>query len=159
MGDALVSGRSASDALGMREAVIPSEGSEYPVIPSERSESRDPHIPAPARAIVWVGGHATSYLRAGCGAVVVLLVADHDGPKALELIALLSTLHLVIAPSVPSGVALADWLANLMDGLGIATASVVAEPAFIDDVRGLARDDGERVLRVTELNGGAEVRW
>ncbi|HKP16462.1 MAG TPA: hypothetical protein VJT85_10355 [Gemmatimonadaceae bacterium] len=149
MGDALVSGRSASDALGMREAVIP----------SERSESSDPHIRTPARAIVWVGGHATSYLRAGCGAVVVLLVADHDGPKALELIALLSTLHLVIAPSVPSGVALADWLANLMDGLGIATASVVAEPAFIDDVRGLARDDGERVLRVTELNGGAEVRW
>ena len=107
---------------------------------------------APARAVVWVGGQATSYLRAGCGAVVVLLMAEHDGPSALELLAVLSAVHLVIAPSVPRGVALASWLANLMDGLGIATASVVAEPAFIDDVRRLARDDGERVREVTELN-------
>ena len=108
---------------------------------------------APARAIVWVGGHATSYLRAGCGAVVVLLMADHDGPKALELIALLSTIHLVIAPSVPSGIAIGSWLSSVMDGLGIVTACVVAEPAFIDDVRRLARDDGERVSGVTELDG------
>ena len=106
---------------------------------------------APARAVVWVGGQATSYLRAGCGAVVVLLMTEHDGPMALELIAVLSAVHLVIAPSVPHGVALASWLANLMDGLGIATASVVAEPAFIDDVRRLARDDANLVREVTEL--------
>ena len=107
---------------------------------------------APARAVVWAGGQATSYLRAGCGAVVVLLMTDHDGPAALELIALLSAVHLVIAPSVPAGVTVASWLQNLMDGLGITTASVVAEPVFIDDVRRVARDDGERVRAVTELN-------
>jgi hypothetical protein len=106
---------------------------------------------APARAVVWMGGQATTYLRAGCGAVVVLLMVDYDGPAALELIALLSTVHLVIAPSVPSGVAIASWLANLMDGLGISTARVVAEPVFVDDVRRLARDDEGRVQDVREL--------
>ena len=106
----------------------------------------------PARAVVWIGGQATTYLRAGCGAVVVLLMVEYDGPAALELIALLSTVHLVIAPSVPSGIAIASWLANLMDGLGIATASVVAESAYFDDVWRLAHDDGERVRGVTELN-------
>ncbi|HEX7979572.1 MAG TPA: hypothetical protein VF461_13280, partial [Gemmatimonadaceae bacterium] len=82
---------------------------------------------APARAVVWVDGQATSYLRAGCGAVVVLLMADYDGPAALDLIALLATAHLVIAPSVPRGVELAGWLAKLLEGLGIASASFVAE--------------------------------
>ena len=106
---------------------------------------------APARAVVWMGGQATTYLRAGCGAVVVLLMVDYDGPAALELIALFSTVHLVIAPSVPSGVAIASWLANLMDGLGISTARVVAEPAFVDDVWRLARDDEGRVQDVREL--------
>jgi len=105
----------------------------------------------PARAVVWMGGQATTYLRAGCGAVVVLLMVDYDGPAALELIALLSTVHLVIAPSVPSGVAIASWLANLMDGLGISTARVVAEPAFVDDVWRLARDGEGRVQDVREL--------
>ena len=106
---------------------------------------------APARAVVWVGGQATTYLRAGCGAVVVLLMADYDGPTALEFIALLSTVHLVIAPSVPSGVAIASWLANLMDGLGVSTARVVAEPAFVNDVWRLARDDEGRVQDVREV--------
>lgn len=106
---------------------------------------------APARAVVWMGGQATTYLRAGCGAVVVLLMVDYDGPAALELIALLSTVHLVIAPSVPSGVAIASWLANLMDGLGISTARVVAELVFVDDVRRLARDDEGRVRDVREV--------
>ena len=125
MGHPLVSGRSAGDAIA--------------------------RAGAPARAVVWVGGQATSYLRAGCGAVVVLLMVDSDGPTALELIALLSTVHLVIAPSVPSGVAVGIWLVSMMDGLGITTASVIAERVFIDDVRRLAHLDGERVHRVTEL--------
>ena len=107
---------------------------------------------APARAVVWAGGQATSYLRAGCGAVVVLLMSDYDGPTALELIALLSTVHLVIAPSVPSGVAIASWLTNLLDGLGITTMNIFAERAFIDDVRRLALDEEILVRDVAELN-------
>jgi hypothetical protein len=106
---------------------------------------------APARAVVWAGGQATSYLRAGCGAVVLLLMAEHDGPAALEVVALLSTIHLVIAPSVPGGIVVASWLAGVMDGLGIASASIVAERAFMDGVREFASDDGDRVREVTEL--------
>lgn len=106
----------------------------------------------PARAVVWAGGHATSYLRAGCGAVVVLLMSDYDGATALELIALLSTVHLVIAPSVPSGVAIGTWLTNLLDGLGITATNVFAERAFIDELRGLALDGDILVRDVAELN-------
>ena len=123
-----------------------------PLVSGQSPSEAKARAGAPARAVVWAGGQATSYLRAGCGAVVVLLISDYDGPTALELIALLSTVHLVIAPSVPSGIAIASWLANLMDGLGIATASVVAETAYFDDVWRLAHDDGERVRGVTELN-------
>ena len=87
-----------------------------------------------------------------CGAVVVLLMSDYDGAAALELIALLSTVHLVIAPSVPSGVAIASWLTNLLDGLGLTTTNIFAERAFIDDVRQLALDDEILVRDVAELN-------
>ncbi|HEX7980786.1 MAG TPA: hypothetical protein VF461_19430, partial [Gemmatimonadaceae bacterium] len=85
---------------------------------------------------------------------VVLLMADYDGPAALDLIALLATAHLVIAPSVPRGVELVGWLVKLLEGLGIATASVIAERAFIDDVRRLAREDATLVREVAEVNGG-----
>ena len=122
-----------------------------PLVSDQSPPDANARAGAPARAVVWVGGQATTYLRAGCGAVVVLLMVEYDGPAALELIALLSTVHLVIAPSVPSGVAIASWLANLMDGLGISTARVVAEPAFADDVRRLACDDEGRVQDVKEV--------
>jgi len=110
---------------------------------------------APARAVVWAGGEATTYLRAGCGAVVILLMADYDGPTALELIALLSMAHLVIAPNVPRDVPLPGWLASLLEGLGLASVRVVAERAFIDDVRCVARDDASLVRVVEELG----VAW
>ena len=107
---------------------------------------------SPVRAVVWSGGQATHYLRAGSGAVVLLLMAEHDGPAALAHIASFATDHLVIAPSVPSGVALASWLPNLLDGLGIGSTSVVAERAFISELQQLARDDQALVCGVTELN-------
>ena len=106
---------------------------------------------SPARAVVWVGGQATHYLRAGSGAVVVLLMAEHDGPAALERIASLATNHLVIAPGVPSDVTLASWLPDLLDGLGIGSASLVAERAFISELQQLARDDESLVREVAEL--------
>jgi hypothetical protein len=106
---------------------------------------------SPARAVVWVGGQETSYLRAGCGAVLLLLVAEYDGPGALELIALLSTTYLVIAPQVPQHGVLGSWLANVMDGLGIATASVAAESAFVGDLLRLADECDGRVKGITEL--------
>ena len=116
----------------------------------------------PARAVVWAGGVRTEYLRAGSGAVVLLLVGEHDGPAALELIEMISSAFLVIAPGVPSGVAFASWLSNVMDGLGIASACVVAETTFFDEAERFAASAEGRVHRVALLEAravGAGVVW
>jgi hypothetical protein len=106
---------------------------------------------APVRAAVWAGGEETRYLRAGCGAVMLLLMNEYDGPAALEVIAMLSTAYLVIAPRMPGGRRLGGWLANVMDGLGITSASIAAESAFVDEARRFAEQEDGRVRRVTEL--------
>ena len=121
------------------------------------SESAGARAGSPARALVCVGAEETEYLRAGCGAVVVLLTAEYDGPAALELIALLSAAFLVIAPRVPRAVAFNVWLANLLDGLGFARASIVAETAFTADVLRFATDDDARVHRVAVLAASSET--
>ena len=115
-----------------------------------------------ARAVVWAGGVRTEYLRAGSGAVVVLLVGEHDGPGAMEIIELLSSAFLVIAPSVPRGVPFASWLSNVMDGLGIASACVVAETTFFAEAERFAAGAEGRVHRVALLEtrpAGAGVVW
>jgi len=112
---------------------------------------------SPARAFVCVGAEETEYLRAGCGAVVVLLTAEFNNPAALELIALLSASFLVICPRIPRGVAFADWLSNVMDGLGFARVSIVAETTFVTDVLRLAAEDEARVHRVAVLAARSEI--
>jgi hypothetical protein len=106
---------------------------------------------SPARAFVCVGAEETEYLRAGCGAVVVLLTAEFDNPAALALIALLSAGFLVISPRIPRGVVFANWLSNVMDGLGFARVSIVAETPFVAEVLRFAADDEARVHRVAVL--------
>jgi len=115
-----------------------------------------PRAGSPARAVVWAGGARTEYLRAGSGTVVLLLVGEYDGPGALELIELISSAFLVIAPSVPRGVAFASWLSNVMDGLGIASACVVAETTFFADAERFAAAAEGRVRRVALLEARAE---
>ena len=117
---------------------------------------------SPARAVVWAGGVRTEYLRAGGGAAVLLLVGEYDGPGAMELIELLSSAFLVIAPSVPRGVEFASWLSNVMDGLGIASASVVAETTFFAEAERFAAGAEGRVHRVALLEAkpaGTGVVW
>jgi len=115
-----------------------------------------------ARAVVWAGGVRTEYLRAGSGAVVLVLVDEHDGPGAMEIIELLSSAFLVIAPSVPGDVAFPSWLSNVMDGLGIASACVVAETTFFAEAERFAAVAEGRVHRVALLEtrpAGAGVVW
>jgi hypothetical protein len=117
---------------------------------------------SPARAVVWAGGVRTEYLRTGGGAVVVLLMGEYDGPGAMELIELLASAFLVIAPSVPRGVAFASWLSDVMDGLGIASACIVAETTFLADAERFAAAAEGRVHRVALLearSAGAGVVW
>ena len=103
---------------------------------------------SPARAVVWAGVVRTEYLRAGAGAVVVLLMGEHDGPGAMELIELLASTFLVIAPSVPKDVAFAGWLSDVMDGLGIASAQVVAEAEVFAEAERFAAGAEGRVTIV-----------
>jgi hypothetical protein len=112
---------------------------------------------SPARALVCIGDDETEYLRAGCGAVVVLLTREYDGPATLELIALLSAGFLVIAPRVPRGTAFSGWLSNLMDGLGFVRASIVAETPFVAEVLRFAVEDEARVHRVAVLTARSET--
>ncbi|MFL5619273.1 MAG: hypothetical protein ACJ79A_12880 [Gemmatimonadaceae bacterium] len=112
-----------------------------------------------ARAVVWAGGVRTEYLRAGSGAVVVLLLGEYDGPRAMELIELISSAFLVIAPSVPRGVAFASWLSDLMDGLGIASACIVAATTFFAEAERFAAAEEGRVHRVASLEARPAGTW
>jgi hypothetical protein len=121
------------------------------VVNDSSETATTPRADAPARGVVWADGARTEYLRAGSGAVVLLLMGEYDGPGAIELIALLSSAFLVIAPSVPRGVAFASWLSNVMDGLGIASACVVAETTFFAEAERYAAEVEGRVHRVQLL--------
>ena len=110
---------------------------------------------SPARAVVWAGEVRTEYLRAGSGAVVLLLMGEYDGPGAMELIELLSSAFLAIAPSVPRGAAFASWLSNVMDGLGIASAQIMAETTFFAEAEQFAAGAEGRVQRVVLPEAGS----
>ena len=90
----------------------------------------------PVRAVVYAGGEETPYLRAGRGDALVLLIDEYDGPLALELIAVLSAKFLVIAPRMPQKEgeeAPGPWLANVIEGLGLARASILTQTGFMTD--------------------------
>ena len=84
-------------------------------------------------AVVQVGEVATSYLRCGRGPRRVLVALDAD--ERLRLLAALAVEHCVIAPlppsqatSPPHATALAGWLRDVLDGLGLQQADVVLGP-------------------------------
>jgi hypothetical protein len=132
------------------------------VVKDTSKTATTPRAGQSARGVVWAGGARTDYLRAGSGAVVLLLVGEYDGPGAMELIDLLSSAFLVIAPSVPRGVAFASWLSNVMDGLGIASARVVAETTFFAEAERFAAGAEGRVHCVVLLEArpmGAVAEW
>lgn len=111
--------------------------------------SPDVDVPAPGaahssappsvRAVLDAGAVSTTYVRAGSGAPVLLLHARARTDAAdARLFCELSRRFRVIAPDVISpigsaeahgatGVAFSCWLRDLLDGLGLARASVVAD--------------------------------
>ena len=106
------------------------------------------------RAVVCAGDQETEYLRAGRGDVVVLLLEEHDGRGALELIAMLSAAFLVIVPRVPRQIdeeTLGTWLSNVADGLGIGQFSIVAESPFIVGAMQFSTTGDDRVRRLALL--------
>jgi pimeloyl-ACP methyl ester carboxylesterase len=117
----------------------------------------------PARALVCAGAVETEYLRAGCGAPVLLLLhgratdwwnedpAPESARRAFEL---LSARYRVIAPTIPAGVGFATWLGDFLDGLGVDRPSVVAEPGLALAAQLFAIEQPGRVHCVAVLYDG-----
>jgi hypothetical protein len=110
-----------------------------------------------ARAIVDAGAVATSYLRAGAGAPVVLLTSAHsDDVAGGPLLAGLAAHYRVIAPDLAAGgptpagcpTCFAAWLRGVLDGIGAGCVSIVAEEAYALRVLSFVFSDPARVDRV-----------
>jgi hypothetical protein len=111
-------------------------------------------------AVVQVGEVATSYLRCGRGAPIVLVALD--AALRLRLMAGLSREHCVIAPllppqatSPPDATSLADWLRGVIDGLGLEQAEIVlaADAAVLALPIRAACEQPVRVLRYGSRSG------
>ena len=114
----------------------------------------------PVEAVLQAGDTETLYRRAGDGPPVLLLctgvLADPLGGRLFERLALRAR---VIAPILPGGgrvtAALADWLDEVTEGLGLVRPTVVIDemlaPALLDgDVAAPARFAGV----VVAIGGG-----
>lgn len=123
-------------------------------------EANAPLSSAPAaltRATVYAGATATEYVRAGCGAPVLLLAERGADP----LLTALGARFRVIAPELPCRVVTPEpgtsappfsvWLRDFLDGLGIARVDVVATEAYGVRALSYCLVDPARVGRIALL--------
>jgi hypothetical protein len=122
-----------------------------------------PGAPAPAfsrsrarlaHAVVVARGVETRYTRLGCGTPVVMLRAARADVEHDDWVLRLGERFRVLVPVLPAAVdpqveqQFAVWLRDLLDGIGVERAHLVAEPALAGPVAAFARSDGLRVHRV-----------
>lgn len=118
------------------------------------SPGAPPLAVAPIRAVVQAGSTETRYCRAGSGAPVLLLGAGGmAGPFVLPLFHALAGSFRVIAPEPPGdaggdGVPVCRWLRDVIDGLGLARPSIVADESLGVACLSFALADPERVERL-----------
>jgi hypothetical protein len=85
-------------------------------------------------AYVQAGSVETSYLRAGCGAPLILLT-HRSAAELIEdpLVHALSARFRLIVPLLPPvGVDAGGWLRDVMDGLGLEEARVLVDTEVAD---------------------------
>lgn len=109
-------------------------------------------------ALLVTGATETSYHRAGAGAPVLLLfpggLADPLGARLFERLA---DRFRVIAPVQPAevgkggAVPVSKWLRDLVDGLGLVRASIVADEPCAGAALGFALMELERVAGVVAV--------
>lgn len=125
--------------------------SDAPLVPRERGE---PARAVPTRAVLSAGGVETAYLRVGAGAPVVVLRAGAADGAASPLVLALADRFRVLAPVPPAGLAgrgddaFAAWLRDVLDGLGVDGATIVAEGAMAPPALAFALADPLRVRRI-----------
>jgi hypothetical protein len=98
----------------------------------------------------------TRYRRSGTGPAVLVL-QPADGPGALwpELLPQLEESHRLIVPEAPpAGIDIAHWLADFLEGLGLAPVAVVAADAFCIPVLELVLLGADQVTRVVLVPNG-----
>ncbi len=126
--------------------LLPSTSADAPLAPPERGE--------PTRAVLTAGGVETAYVRVGAGAPVVLLRAGTDDGAPSPLALALADRFRVLAPVPPAtlatndGDAFAVWLRDVLDGLGVDGATIVAEGAMAPPALAFALADPLRVRRI-----------
>ena len=117
--------------------------------------------PRVVRAVLTARGVETRYTRVGCGPTVVMPQVGSCDIERDDCALALATRFRVVAPEIPSIVeatrpdAFAAWLRDVLDCIGVECAHVVAPPALAGQVRGFARTDALRVLRVVIRDEGA----
>jgi len=110
-------------------------------------------------AEIQVGKETVKYRRAGTGAPVLLLQAPFPGPLGrgeVDTFVALARESRVFQPMtpIPRGRDHAErWLRGIVEGLGLVTPDVVADPELAPSLARLVRQNGGFVGRVTFLAG------
>ena len=116
-----------------------------------------------------MGDTETRYLRAGCGPAVLLVVSasqtvgsSDNGLGAFDrLVDALAAHCRVFVPDADPALPFSEWLRGFMDGLGLVSASLVADDAVGVHAFDFARTHPERVDRVailrSEVGGDGEL--
>jgi len=113
-------------------------------------------------AEIQVGEETIRYRRAGTGAPVLLLQVRRPGPAGtgedieVDTFAALARGHRVFQPTTPiprSRDHAERWLRGVVEGLGLVTPDVVADPELAPALARLVRQNGGFVGQVTFLAG------
>jgi len=117
----------------------------------------------PVRAVVRAGSSDTTYIRAGSGESVVMMVADLEAPLSHALLDALGARFRVFAPVTrPLTSDFNVWLATFLDGLGITSTNLIAHSGLAVDTIAFALLEAGRIDRVVliadhGLDGASEL--
>lgn len=107
--------------------------------------------------VLQTGTTETQYRRAGHGPPVLLLFAEGSADElGAHLFDRLAAGFRVIAPTCPAGVEIADWLRDLIEGLGLIRPAIVADEPFALASLGLSMQEPDRVGAVVVIARAAD---
>jgi hypothetical protein len=123
----------------------------------------DTASPPPQTAETWAEvrahEHVMRYRRSGTGRAILLLHAGESPdqpPFWPELLAVLDARFRVIAPQAPTpGMNVVGWLADFLEGLGLAGVAMLAANEFCTPAIELALLDADQIARVVLVPGGS----
>ena len=103
------------------------------------------------RAEVRAGDRVTRYFRAGAGRVVLLLRPVAAAAEWAAAAAELAARCRVIVPDIPEAPDFTAWLGDFLDGLGLESVTILADPALGGAAREFAALEPERVRLLAEV--------